>query len=582
MKTNFVEPCPNSCPVSGAPAPEGPPPKPVKAHRGSSSGNPYTIEALPGGRRWRVFGYRPGGERVRKRKFKNWQEACDYRDQLVQEDLQLEGRMALRQTELGVEVLRDAEIAYRDMLHLPAPDWDQEGPWTFRQLVAYVKEHYKPVRNPKRFSEALPDYQKYKEACDRCPTTLSRHKSMLHRLLRAHPGIQVHEVTATMLLPLVKRGRHYRTWVSNLKLYSAFFEWALNPERGYCGHNPTLGVNLPEKSDPSPVPQIMDVKRAKRLLQLAQDYEGGCLFLYVVLGTVLALRPAEMARMEAVRQTFGGDALEILHEQPIQFGAVGDPGHLYVMGKCRTRRTVPIPPEWANLIRPYVEAGFPFVPRYFVRRWRKLRKLVGFYIGKDIASGSTCKSESTERKVKYQPDLMRHTGISYKLAYTGNESETALTSGNSPDVIHGNYKERSTQADARLFFELEKYLRHPTREELVASGIPAKASRPDLQSLGVVSTHHTTYFLTKEGFASALAIRQGILGYDPLLIWQDARPKVEVVSSIPTKGGRPPTLHWPPNEELRQLKDQFTGDEIAARLHCSKSSLYRRLRKENI
>lgn len=51
-------------------------------------------------------------------------------------------------------------------------------------------------------------------------------------------------------------------------------------------------------------------------------------------------------------------------------------------------------------------------------------------------------------------DILRHTGISYHLARYEHEGKTAVWAGNSPAMIHRNYKGLVKRADVEQFWDI--------------------------------------------------------------------------------------------------------------------------------
>lgn len=528
----------------------------------------YTIEQLHGARRprWRVYGYRPDGRRVRNQKFKRRSQAVAFREKLVLQDDNSEIRMVSKQTELSIEQLQDAEEAYRRLRELPPPDWKGDAKWTLCRAVRFVSEKFKPTRNPKLLSEGIAEFLDVKQAANLRPKTIRELRSTLRNLDKACPGLYIHEVTAVHLRPLSLRGTKKLGWQHRLRNFSAFFKWAKHPQRGYCPENPAEEVFLPDVQDDPSVPKSFDNERALRLFQIAQTFENGCLFLYVLLGTVMALRPTEIGRMEAARQCFGEDAARILGQESITFSNRSEECLVHVLGKCRKRRTIEIIPQWIDLIRVYVQSGFPFVPSDFRKNWDALRRLVGFKIGE-----SSQELNLDVELVDYDSDMMRHTGLTNHLGLHGKEGETALFGGNSPDVIHSNYKGQATRKRAEVFYALAKKLKLPTIHQLEKGGVPEGATATELRQLGTPIEHHTTYFLSKEKFQAALAARKAKLGFDPLA------QKLRKYGA-----NRTCRIKWPPDEDLAELIKFFPETKLAEALNCSAPMIHLRAKARNI
>lgn len=86
--------------------------------------------------------------------------------------------------------------------------------------------------------------------------------------------------------------------------------------------------------------------------------------------------------------------------------------------KTRSRRTVSIPENCIQWLLPHAVSR----PSLRITRkpFQKIRDRAGLSL--------------------WQPDICRHTGISYHLAKDNDDKETAIWAGNSQDIIHKHYK----------------------------------------------------------------------------------------------------------------------------------------------
>lgn len=222
----------------------------------------------------------------------------------------------------------------------------------------------------------------------------------------------------------------------------------------------------------------------QNLLDLSWDYADGLMAATIVLDTWLALRPFETLRTSRANLNL-------------------DDGVCIVQGgnaKTRTRRPVDIPPNALLMLRELEKEGKLEHLGYNVyssSHWSHLRSLAGFQ-GFEQYKNSWVFTKPEDRrrsdlppmtapapwdKLKPWPsDVLRHTGISYHLAYWKKEGDTALWAGNSPAIIHRNYKGLVRQLDALRFWTmLSKQLRaRGLTAELPnlngATGIIAKAA----------------------------------------------------------------------------------------------------------
>ena len=105
------------------------------------------------------------------------------------------------------------------------------------------------------------------------------------------------------------------------------------------------------------------------------------------------------------------------------------------------------PPNQTKLIgRIYALAGFKINPTYlncgnrFAQKHKVLASLLGD--SNDASRPSTIKNG------------LRHSGLTYHLRLTNHDGETALWGGNSPDMIHNQYKGLKTKQQARDYWAI--------------------------------------------------------------------------------------------------------------------------------
>ncbi len=431
------------------------------------------------------------GARIRKNDFDTLKEADAERDRLILEDENTEKRFHLIQTTLLEEEVRDAEAAKIMMSDLPPPDWTN-GKWTYKQLVKFVAEKYVPCRNPKSLAEAIKEFNQAEKASNLKYATRDGKSSHLNRLIRKCPsGILVHEVPVEVLKALIHSGKKKKTWKKNKSNFNTFFEWAADEERGYCPCNPVKSISLAKKKDDYKPPVILNNDQVLDILTKAQSFKGGCLFLFCVIAIVVALRPSELARIQALRKVLGIESF--------RFGEEPDEKDIHVIGKTRQLRNAVIPPEFVDLIKVYVDAGYPVIPRNFALNWTLLRAMAGFLGRRDLLPRHLF-SEDLEEWTK---DVLRHVGITHHLNRTQDEKATALWAGDSPAIIFFHYKGKSTRKQTRQFYKIAKRLKLPTVEELKAAGVPEGASESELKRLKCPVDEPNTFFMDQKQFDKA-------------------------------------------------------------------------------
>lgn len=307
--------------------------------------------------------------RLRKN-YDTLKEANAARKQFILEDANSTSISSQQETTLSEAEVRDAEDASVIMAGLPVPEWDSSA-WTYLAMAKFIEKHYKPCRNPKLLSEAVTAFIKLEDEANLKFATVDGKDSHLKRLIKScQTGIHVHEVPLEMLKAQVHSGKKRKTWKKNKSNLNTFFAWAAHEDQGYIASNPVARIQLKKQKDDYVVPKILTNKQVLDLLTKAQTFKQGRLFLFCVVAIVVALRPAELARITALQKVLGIGSFH--------FGNEPDEKLVSVIGKTRQLRDSIIPKEFVPLIQAYVQAGYAVIPRNFAHDWTLLRAQVGF------------------------------------------------------------------------------------------------------------------------------------------------------------------------------------------------------------
>jgi len=392
---------------------------------------------------------------------------------------------------LNQDEINDAQEAKAQMRDLPPPDWTNRK-WTYTRLVKFVSDNFQPCRNPKSLEKAVTEFNKSEKDSNLKFATTDGKATHLNRLIKECPaGIMVHQVPLQTLKALIYTGSKRKTWNKNKSNLNTFFGWAAHEDRGYIPSNPVESIALRKKKDDYKVPTILSNEVILDLLTKAQVFKGGCLFLFCVVAVVVALRPAEIARIQALRKVLGIPSFK--------FGEEPDEQLIQVIGKTRQLRECVIPPEFVPLMKVYVQAGYPIIPRNYAHNWTLLRAMVGFLGRRDLLPEYLL-SDDLE---PWTQDVLRHVGITHKLNCTKDEHKTALWAGDSPKMIFFHYKGKATQKHTCEFYTIASKLKLPSVEELKAAGVPDGATDSELRRLKCPVDEPNTFFMDKERFALA-------------------------------------------------------------------------------
>jgi integrase len=158
--------------------------------------------------------------------------------------------------------------------------------------------------------------------------------------------------------------------------------------------------------------EIFTPEEMEKLLAAARQE----LIPFLTIGAFAGLRSAEIARL---------DWSDIRGE------------HIHVTAgkaKTRSRRLVPIQPNLAQWLAPHRRESGVVVP--FANISKQLMWL------------------ADESGVKWKHNALRHSFISYRLAAMHDENRVANEAGNSPQMIHRNYRELVTEAQGKAWFSI--------------------------------------------------------------------------------------------------------------------------------
>jgi site-specific recombinase XerD len=194
-----------------------------------------------------------------------------------------------------------------------------------------------------------------------------------------------------------------------------FFRWA--KEQGHVAENPTENIKPPRNETPSPA--ILSVEEARRLMHAAAELADGKWQAYTTACLLCGLRPqAEAQRLDWSDVNLAAQTLVIRS------------------GKLRARRVVEIPENAVAWLAGVAKSSGPVAPQ-------KMRSSTTF---KDVREHAGIH--------EWQPDTLRHTALSYRLALLGDEGKVAAWAGNSPSVLHSHYKALATRDQAKRFFAI--------------------------------------------------------------------------------------------------------------------------------
>lgn len=362
----------------------------------------FTVKKIISGSKvsYLVSGSMPGKGQIRKR-FADIEAARGHAHALNL-DAASTGTATARITRLTEDQIEMAERAFAAI---------KEG-GTLIDAVEFYNVHHVITERSATVAEAVKEFIELKKRENLRYDTLRNLNTRLGILSAALGDSIVADVTPDQIRNLIQGRKVSPTTQSNdRRVMNNFFAWTI--EAGLAKRNPAAG-GWKIKVD-APDPEILTVAQVKALLAAAMEYKGGCLLGFVAVSLFAGLRPSEAERMEWRNVDLKSGLITITDRA----------------AKLRQRRLVEIPDnlrEWIMLCDRTGTLG----TGNFRRDFAGVRKLAGWR--PERAQGDDMKLP------QWPKDVMRHTAISMRLATVRNEGDVALWAGNSPTMIHRNYK----------------------------------------------------------------------------------------------------------------------------------------------
>lgn len=190
-----------------------------------------------------------------------------------------------------------------------------------------------------------------------------------------------------------------RTRFNYLRLIRTLFRYAQSKEYFPRTVNAMEGVDGVDGYQDDSAIEIFSPAELRKFLEHARPE----LVPFLVIGAFAGLRHAEIARLDW--SEIKAKYIEVTAGK----------------AKTRSRRLVPIQPCLAEWLAPYRRESGPVVP--FASMGKQI-----LWLAEDAA-------------VPWKHNALRHSCISYRMAATNDENTVAAESGNSPKMIHKNYRE---------------------------------------------------------------------------------------------------------------------------------------------
>lgn len=264
-------------------------------------------------------------------------------------------------------------------------------------------------------------------------------ESNLNQFSQAHGKDTVASVNAQRIQAWLEASKVADvTYNTKLRYLRSFFSFCV--KKKYAKENPAIEVD--PKKVTSAVPRLLSPSDLRVILAASDEAIRPALTLQAFCG----VRSAELARVEWK---------DILPSGVLQIGAD--------KAKTAKRRLTPIPETALRYLLSVRKASGTIFPAPKVDVWVKELKEAG-----EAPSASEVEGRRTDAlnvalhavkagcpEIKWANNALRASALSYRLAETKNAAATALEMGNSPTVLLRDYRELTTEAEAKEWFGVD-------------------------------------------------------------------------------------------------------------------------------
>lgn len=350
---------------------------------------------------------------------------------------------SMRFTVLAPEQLRDAEAAFRML----------EGRrHSLLQCVSAARSIL-GEGGTKDCAQAFEDWQADQRRMHLSEVTLKNNRGTVKLFLAAFPVKTLDDIAPAMiekfifendLMPFsqIQRLRQIRAWLN----FCVSKKWL---GRNPCEVDAAKMVDAAKRNEVRE-DRIISPEQSERLLQAAVNLNGGIFVPYVILSLFCFMRSAEVRRIQ-------GKAIHLDIRNP----SIDVWGHK----KGGKFRSVTIPANVRPLLQDCFDRGLidPEKPVHFdFFGWRKVREAAGLIETQGFARSRIINSE-------WQPNLLRHTGVTYLYALTGDITQTTRQAGHSESTAFAHYLQLATPEQAAKFYAID--VRLPAEQEQIAEAV---------------------------------------------------------------------------------------------------------------
>lgn len=356
-----------------------------------------------------------------------WQVCCMLNGQRIREAFPTKEQAEKRAAQIRQMVDNEGSAAFNmppDIRAEAAKCVEKLKPYgaSLNEAVNHYIEHVLKYRAAPTVESVIAEIVKVKQVNGRRLDTITNFRVRADRFAetfgeRRLSTITPEEIRAWLNDRMMHRGRELAP-VSRINYLVAVGNvFSFGVKHGYCDRNPVKLVDRPSRENGDV--HFLSVEQIVSLLLHAVKYE---LVPYVALGVFAGPRPEKELRALDWSKVS-------LSERTIRIDAS--------LAKTRQRRVIEVVDALLAYLTLYAKRRGPVVDmsdQEFRKRWETCRKDAGI--------------------VEWPHDALRHSFATYHLAAFNDIGKLSLQMGNSPQVIHSNYKGLTSKADAERFWAL--------------------------------------------------------------------------------------------------------------------------------
>jgi integrase len=382
------------------------------------------------GTSYQVSGYKLNGQQVRRR-YRTRELAEGAKQILDVEAFNAEAAGRLKSTRLTEIQLADAEQAVATI----------DSGYTLLEAVKFFNANYRKAATRTTVEDAVERFLEERKGQNLRKASIANLRARCRKLSSEFAGKAVNEISRQDVKTHIFRKDWGGVTRRNQKrAINNFFEWAV--EEGMCPDNPAAGkwdIKVDEKE-----PEILNLEEVKALLRSAREYKNGAVLGFFVGQLFAGLRPSEALRLNWNSINLKAKTITV------RGGAA----------KLRKRRVIDLDPVCVQWLKTIPAKRGKLAGTNPARDAAAVRAIAGWkpkdaYARRALLRVNPRIDEDTiDQREAYPKDGMRHTAISAKLVQTKNEKSTAYWAGNSPEVIHRDYKGLMDKYQAGAFWRL--------------------------------------------------------------------------------------------------------------------------------